>query len=197
MKLSHITAALLIASSLSAPALAASKATEDFLTKATIGNKFEIAASDMALARSEDKEVREFAKAMVEDHKENLDMLSRVAPSDADPRNGDKLDAKHQAELDKLQKTSDEQFDSAYIAVQQKAHAETVALYSSYAQNGDAKDLKDFAAASLPTLKMHQQHVGSFKKTSDGWEVTQSTKTPVSKSMDKHPSPMAVERSTH
>lgn len=197
MKLTHLTVALLIASSLSAPAFAASKATEAFITNATIGNKFEIAASDMALARSEDKEVREFAKGMIEDHKANLDMLKRVTPSDADPRDGDKLDAKHQATLDKLQKTSDEQFDSAYIAAQKNAHAEAVALYSSYAKSGDAKDLKDFAATSLPTLKMHQQHVNSFKKTNSGWEVTVATKTPVSKSMDKMPSPHAIERSSH
>lgn len=197
MKFTHITAALLIASSLSAPALAASKATEDFLTKATIGNRFEIASSDMALARSEDKEVREFAKAMIEDHKKNLDMLGRVAPSDADPRNGDKLDAKHQAELDKLQKTDEANFDAAYIAAQKKAHNEAVTLYSSYAKHGDAKDLKDFAAASLPTLKIHQAHVNSFKKTKEGYEVSANTRTPVSKSMDKHPSPHAVERSNH
>lgn len=195
MKLITITTALLMASSLSFPAFAASEATEDFLTKATIGNRFEIASSDMALARSEDKEVREFAKAMIEDHNKNLNMLKRVAPSDADPRNGDELDAKHQAELDTLQKASDANFDAAYIAAQKKAHAETIALYSSYAKNGDAKDLKDFAAASLPTLKMHGQHINSFKQTRDGWEVSMETKTPVSQSMDKMPSPHAVERS--
>lgn len=198
MKLKQFTAALLLASALSAPAFAdVSKNTQDFVTNATIGNRFEIETSKLALDRSEDDAVREFAKQMVEDHTHALETMKSVVPSDTPPHLGDNYDPKHEAELQKLRDADDAHFDDAYVAAQRKAHAEAVSLFSNYAKKGDAKDLKDFANATLPTLKMHQAHITGLKRMGNGqgYESTMETKTPVSNHMiDKKPSPMAVER---
>lgn len=157
-----------------------SPATEKFITGAVIGNRLEIDSSKLALDRSEDPTVREFAKMMVEDHEAAMENMKSVVPNDSAPALGADYDAKHQQKLDALRNTSEANFDAAYVKTQTEAHDEAVALFSGYAQSGDEKDLKQFAAATLPTLKAHQAEIKSFRKTADGYQAAAS-KTPVTK----------------
>lgn len=194
MKTTRFLASLMLATTLSSGAFAALSAkSEDFIKKATIGNQFEIDSSNVALDRSTDAEVRDYAKQMVKDHQMALKDLGEAAPSDSLPASTE-LDAAHEKQLDALRKVSDKQFDAAYIKAQTKAHDETVALFSSYAAKGDEPELKAYAAAKLPRLKQHQAHVKSFKMTKDGYHATHAM--PKSTAEMKRPGekPMAVQR---
>lgn len=169
--------------------------TEKFITNATIANKFEIDTSKLALDRSEDAEVRAFAQRMIEDHTKAGESMKAVLPTDANPTLGSMYDAKHEAKLDQLRNIREDQFDAAYVKVQTQAHDEAVTLFGDYAKNGDEKDLKDFAAATLPTLKAHQAHVKSFKKTAHGFENSyHNASTPIMHDMPGE-TPHAVPRS--
>lgn len=66
-----------------------------------------------------------------------------------------KLDAEHQAKLDALKAADKSSFDKMYKAEQLKAHEAAVALFSVYAANGEAGELKKFATQTLPTLTEH------------------------------------------
>ena len=75
----------------------------------------------------------------------------------------EKLDAKHQAILDKLKAVSGAAFDAAYIEAQTSAYIEAVDLFQTYAKDGDIPRLKAFAADLLPTLQGHLEHVKKLK----------------------------------
>ena len=75
----------------------------------------------------------------------------------------DKLDAKHQAVVDELAGRQGGDFDKAYIEAQYKAHVETVELFKGYAQAGEDKRMRAFAAETLPKLQAHLDHVAKMR----------------------------------
>ena len=75
----------------------------------------------------------------------------------------EKLDAKHQALLDDLQKKDGTAFDTAYVKAQHDGHVETVAMFEAYAKGGDNARMKQFANDMLPTLKAHLDQVSKLK----------------------------------
>jgi putative membrane protein len=58
-----------------------------------------------------------------------------------------------------LNAASGADFDKLYVQLQTQAHYDAVGLFAGYSQNGTAGPLKDFATTTLPTLKMHYDHV--------------------------------------
>jgi putative membrane protein len=130
----------------------------EFATKAAIGNMFELQSSALAQDNTQNADVLAFAQQMTTDHsKAAQDMLTAATQEKVTPAT--ELDEAHQAQLDGLKDAHDEQFDAAYIDAQVKAHDEAVALFEGYASGGPDGALKDFATKTLPTLKMHQEHI--------------------------------------
>ena len=61
-----------------------------------------------------------------------------------------------------------EKFDHEYSEHMIKDHESAVKLFQKQAKDGDAKELKDFAAKTLPTLEEHlkmSRNLKSRKKT--------------------------------
>jgi len=75
----------------------------------------------------------------------------------------DKLDAANQAKADKLSKLEGEAFDKAYIAEMVAAHKKAVSLFEGASKSLKDDELKGFAEKTLPTLKMHLEHVQGVK----------------------------------
>ncbi len=167
MKLRHLalTASMLTALA-SAPVYAHGKmlSAQEFVTKASVGNEFEIESSQLALDRSHSDAVKSFAQHMVDDHSDTATKLSDVldhSASHAQPAEG--LDDKHQKMLSKLESAPDAAFDRQYIAMQSDAHNEAIGLFGNYAKNGHDAALKQFAGDTLPTLKKHKAHLDHLK----------------------------------
>ena len=134
----------------------ASAKTAGYIKNAAIGGMFEVESSKVAIEKSSNDEVKQFAQKMVDDHSNvNDELKATVAAQNIDtsliPM---ELDAKHQAMLDKLQ--TSENFDADYIKAQTDAHKEAIMVFSKYAKSGDNKALRDFANAKLPALKEHK-----------------------------------------
>lgn len=147
---------------LATPSVAADfKSSDDFAGQATIGNMFEIKTSQLALERSQNPDIRAFAEKIIADHtKAGADLKAALASSKIDTKVlPTKLDDKHQRVYDELVNTPADKFDTAYVDVQDDAHEETIALFKSYTNTGDSTSLKQFAQNTLPTLKVHAQHV--------------------------------------
>jgi len=134
--------------------------TADFVRKASIANEFEIESSKMALDKSQNEEVRNFAQRMIDDHTqtgEKMEETLKDANTKAQP--AAELDNKHQKLIASLDNVSGEAFDRKYISMQTDAHKEAVGLFSTYAKSGKNSALKNFASETLPDLKEHLNHV--------------------------------------
>lgn len=136
----------------------------NFVETAATSNMFEVESSKVALERSRNQAIRDFAQMMINDHSQAQSALKgAVKTAKVDPSlmpSG--LDAPHRMKLDTLSSASDEDFDEMYVSTMQQGHRDAVNLFSDYAKNGENAQLKDFAANTLPTLEMHKEHVSQL-----------------------------------
>lgn len=139
---------------------------QEFIQKAAVSNQFEILSSQEALTRTRDEDVRDFARRMIEDHSkagQEMKMALVEAQNEmtlAEP--GKTLDEKHQKILNDLRTAPASSFDRQYISAQVNAHNEALALFRSYAEDGNNTALRDFAVRTIPVLEMHKRHVDTL-----------------------------------
>jgi putative membrane protein len=151
-------------SAVPATSQAAGISTEEFAKKVAISDMMEIQSSELALSRQPDADTKPFAEKMVKDHQEtSKELKGLVSSGKVKVTLPTALDAEHQKKLDELKSKSGKEFDRAYDQMQLQAHEEAVALFEQYSQGGDNRDLKDWAAKTLPHLK---EHLAMAKKLS-------------------------------
>jgi putative membrane protein len=132
-------------------------ADQNFVTKAAVGGLFEVQSSELAEDKGQSAEVKSFAKMMVRDHGKANKELEALAEKRGAKVPGE-LDAKHAADLKKLQGLEGAAFDKEYIQAQRAAHKEAVGLFQSYSGSNGDPELTAWAGKTLPTLKEHQSH---------------------------------------
>lgn len=138
-----------------------SQTTQNFIRNAAVGGLFEIQSSQLALDKSQNPQIRQFAQRMIDDHTRIDDQLKAVAPANADTPTT--LDEEHQKLMDQLQNATGADFDSLYAKIQQKAHMQTINLFRRYASSGDNTALKDLADKTLSVLQEHLQMAKQLK----------------------------------
>jgi putative membrane protein len=129
---------------------------QDFVTFAAMSDLFEIQTGQMAEAQAGNKEVAAFGKQLVKDHTKSSKQLMKLAAAakvEATPPT--QLDQRHQVIADSLKDAKGAGFDTAFAQAQVAAHQEGIALFKSYAENGDNPELKAFAKKGLPILQKH------------------------------------------
>ncbi len=130
-----------------------------FVQNAAIGGMTEVELSRVALARSKDAAVREFAQRMVADHGKANEELTALAKTKGLPL-PTKLDATHQAALDGLKQSPDAGFDRMYIDNMSKDHDEAVNLFkTAAAETTMDAEIRAFANKTLPALEQHRDMV--------------------------------------
>jgi putative membrane protein len=133
-----------------------SPSTNDFVNKAADSDMFEIQSSELALQKHPDRDTRPFASKMVKDHtKTSKQLQSLVSSGKVKAELPTTIDADHQRKLDELRGLNGKQFDEAYDKAQLEGHEQAVGLFRTYAKDGDNKDLKRWAAKTLPHLEHH------------------------------------------
>ncbi len=142
---------------LAAPAAFAVDKPIDFVTKAGEAGLFEIQTSKLALQRSKNPEIREFATHMIHDHEKAAAELKRVAMKDH-IRVPTTLNHDMKGKYKDLARKGDD-FDKKYVHLQVDAHNDAVNLFSDYSQHGEDARLKDFATQTLPALQSHQSDI--------------------------------------
>ena len=157
MTRTRITLAALLLAGIAAPAFAA-PSSQEFVTKAALTDKFEIASSKLALHKSSDPDIQAFAKQMIADHHQSTAGLkAALAQSGTGIKPPVALDSKHHELLSKLRNDSGDDFDHDYLAAQEEGHDKAVDLFTAYSQGGHNAALKSFAAQTLPVIQHHQQ----------------------------------------
>jgi len=136
---------------------------EQFAQMAEQINLTEIAAGTHAQTKGKSSEVQQFGKQMVTDHSAANKKLTAAAKNTT--LTG-KLDAKHQAKVDKLTGLSGDAFDRAYMDEMVKGHKMAASLMEHEATNGKDAGLKAYAAEILPGVRTHLQKAQQIWKTS-------------------------------
>ena len=125
-----------------------------FIKKAANGGMTEVELGKIAQNKGKKDDVKSFGERMVKDHGKANDDLKSVA-SKMNAEVPDKVNAKHQATIDKFSKMSGESFDAAYAKQMVKDHKTTIADFESAQNEVKNEDLKKFITDTLPTLKEH------------------------------------------
>lgn len=125
-----------------------------FATKAAVGGMAEVALGKLALSKTTDAAIKDFANMMVKDHgKANAELMTIAKNKNITlPAT---VDAEHQAKMDSLKALSGAAFDKGYVAVMVAGHQKTLDLMQTEASGGSDAELKGFAAKTAPVVKMH------------------------------------------
>lgn len=146
------------------PTPANEAAAPDFVAKAAASDMFEVSAAQVALKKSTNAQVKEFAQMMVKDHtKSTADLKAAIAQSGQAITPPAALPADLQAKLDDLSKASAADFDKAYMDNQVDAHQAALDLLQRYAQDGDVPAIKSFAQTTVTVVQGHYDHAKTLR----------------------------------
>ena len=166
---------------------------KEFAKMASMGNAAEIKTARLALERSNNKDVKKFAKMIIKDHTKAGKELQKIAMQ-GNMAQPNALSEEQNEEYSKLQAATGADFDKMYIAnAGLEDHQKTIDLFQKEADNGENADLKAFAAKTLPTLKGHLQAAQSLSNGSmmndsmmnDSMDKSKMTKDSMKKDSDK------------
>ena len=134
---------------------------DDFVTQAGRSNLLEVQSSTIAQTRASRPDIRQFAQKMVKDHTAASQELRTAAGSRTVPLD---LGAAEQGMVQSLQNAGAQDFDQRYLDMQEDAHEKSVALFESYASEGDDPALQAFAAKQTPALRQHLTEVRNLRQ---------------------------------
>ena len=129
-----------------------------FLKATAVDNTYEIQLSQLAESKAQDDKVKQLAQMLVRDHTQAKQQLDQVAQKKQVQLPTDLPELKKE-EMQIFQGLQGSEFDPAYLSCMKVGHAKSVAAYSEKAKKAKDQDVKQFAAAILPKLQEHKQHV--------------------------------------
>jgi len=125
-----------------------------FLQDAAIGGIEEVELGKLAVQEAASDQVRQIGQRIADDHTQANEQLQSLAQAKGLSL-PTRLDAKHQKEVDRLQKLSGAEFDRAYIKLMIEDHQKDIREFRKVAEHGADADIKSLAAATLPKLHDH------------------------------------------
>jgi putative membrane protein len=129
-----------------------------FAMAAAVGGMEEVQLGQLAAQKGASDEVRQFGQKMVDDHTKANQDLTQVASSKGWTL-PTSLDAKHQADVQKLSSLAGDAFDREYVKMMVKDHKKDVGEFQKESTRATDADIKSFATRTLPTLQEHLQMI--------------------------------------
>jgi putative membrane protein len=155
---------------------AVAAADQAFVKEAAMGGMAEVDLGKLAASKAENPDVKQFGQRMVDDHgKANSELKNWASQKNVTLPNA--LDAKHQAEHDRLEKLSGAAFDRAYMASMVADHNKDVAAFMRESKSAKDPDLKAWAGKTLPTLQEHQKMAKEINAKVGGAKTKAKAKT--------------------
>jgi len=152
------------ASSMSGMNSQASMQDKMFLKKATQGSNFEIKTAQLAMQKSSNDQIKQFAQMMIDDHTKLNDQMKPVASQAGvtPPTDISRKDQKIYGHLKTMDGTA---FDKAYVQVMVADHKEDLKEFKNEASNGQLPDEKSAASQGSQIVDMHLQKAEQLQKT--------------------------------
>ncbi len=125
-----------------------------FIEKAAKGGTAEVELSRIAIRKTNDQKIKDFANAMVADHQSANEKLMALVKNKKwkEPA---MTDGAHQAQAQELNGKNGKDFDRSYVAMMQKDHETAVSLFREEAKQCATEELCKFIQHTLPTLEHH------------------------------------------
>jgi putative membrane protein len=125
-----------------------------FATKAAVGGMAEVEFGNLALEKTSNPQIKDFANMMVSDHGKANEELMAIAKMKNITLPG-ALDEEHQKKRSELNGKTGKDFDKAYVEAMVDGHEKTLKLMEDEAKDGKDADLKAFASKTTPVVNTH------------------------------------------
>jgi putative membrane protein len=142
--------------------------TDAFVKDAAIAGLYEVEASQLALKRSMNPDVKAAAQMIIDDHTAANTVLKGLVDSGSAPGPlPTSLDERRKGMIDNLKGAAAKDFDDRYLDQQTMAHHEALLAFNGYAKAGDNAKLKAFAAETAPKLERHAEMVTKLDRSTN------------------------------
>ncbi|WP_406827037.1 DUF4142 domain-containing protein [Pedobacter sp. KACC 23697] len=142
--------------------IAVDEADAKFTTQAAVGGMAEVELGKMALDKSSNAQVKEFATMMVKDHgMANAELMSIAKQKNITLPST--VDDEHKKKMEDLSKKTGADFDKAYVNAMVDGHKSTLKLMEDESKDGKDADLKAFATKTAPIVQSHLEMINKIK----------------------------------
>ncbi len=131
-----------------------SESDKNFVKKAEEGDIKERDLGRVALEKSQNKDVKDYAQTLVDDHSKNLKGLIELMNQKGMPQRKGLPKVQHEA-LSKLNGLSAAAFDREFVNVMVQDHQKDITQYRQEVNSTQDEDVKHYAMHTLPTLEEH------------------------------------------
>lgn len=134
-----------------------------FADKAATSDQFEIESSRMALKKTKNEKLRDYANMMIEDHGKSTKQLTQIA-STKKIKPTPKFSPEQQKMTAELKAAAaGAAFEQAYLKGQVAGHEKTLAMLQAYSDRGTDAELKGFAKQMIPTVQRHLEEARTLQ----------------------------------
>ena len=134
---------------------------DEFIREAASGGMLEVELGRYAQQNAQNPRVKQYGAMMVRDHSKANEELRGIA-SGKNVTISD-MDDSHRGKMTDLQEKSGAEFDEAYMKEMVDDLEKDVDKFKKQAEDGKDRDVKAFAAKTLPVLLMHQDSAKSIR----------------------------------
>lgn len=138
---------------------------ENFVVRAAVSNLAEIEASELALQKSADADIRALAKRLVAEHRAAQTQLKTVAAEGKIALPGT-VDEDHRKQQQKLSELVGADFDRAYLEHMQSGHEATLQLYREAADADLPASHKQYASSTAKVVEGHRDALNKLRASS-------------------------------
>jgi len=131
-----------------------SVAEQDFMMKATQANVGEIDMARMALQKSDNKDVKDYANMIQSDHKNALEGLTDLM-KDKNVQLTITLPVETQQDIDRMNILTGSEFDREFVNKMVSDHQKAVDMFRDQQATAQNPDVKKYVNDVLPKLEMH------------------------------------------
>lgn len=169
---------------LQAPA-ASGPSTADYVRQSAMTDLFGITSSRVALEKSQNPEVRDFAQQMMSDHgRSTADLKQALKDGKVMMTVPTSLDPQREQDIKSLQEKPANQFDQAYLQGQIQGHRNALDVQRAYAQSGDNPALRQFASQATPLV---QDHLAKLEVLAQRTFAARMCQAPATPAVSAHP----------
>ena len=136
--------------------------TNEFVSKAGAGGMMEVAMGKLAQSNGGSNDVKEYGRMLERDHGEAGNRLKDIAARENLSFPSAMTDEQMQ-HMNPLQTMTGAAFDKVFIPMMIDDHIKDIAEFKKAATGNENEKVKNFAAATLPTLETHLSKAKSIK----------------------------------
>ena len=145
------------------PVAVATTQAQPYLYAAGQSDLFEITSALVALQRTQNPAVREFAQTMIQQHTKTTNAALAAAKTAGVTAPPPVLDASNRQMVTALLSAPAAEFDRTYLMQQVPAHQKALEVVTGYSRSGDMPALREAASAAVPVVTDHLRRAEALR----------------------------------